>query len=193
MTRIVLIRPGATDFDRQRRIQGTLDIPLCEEGHREVADLIESLKDQHIEMVYTSPGESARETGQKVAAALGLKCKAIDKLKNIDQGLWQGMLIDDVKKKQPKVFRQYQDRPASVRPPSGEMLSEAHQRVVKALGKLAKKHRHGVIALVAPDPLASLIRGHVLHEEVSDLWKRSECRCWESLTLAEDVPVSTGG
>ena len=30
MVRIVLIRPGSTDFDEQGRITGTLDIPLNE-------------------------------------------------------------------------------------------------------------------------------------------------------------------
>ena len=37
MVQIVLIRPGSTDYDEQGRIQGTLDIPLNEQGTREVA------------------------------------------------------------------------------------------------------------------------------------------------------------
>ncbi len=38
MTQVVLIRPGATVYDEQNRVQGILDIPLSERGRAEVAD-----------------------------------------------------------------------------------------------------------------------------------------------------------
>ena len=68
------------------------------------------------------------------------------------------MLIEDVKRKQPKVFRQWQEQPEIVCPPEGEMLSEAHERVQAALTKMLKKHKEGTIALVIPEPLASLVQ-----------------------------------
>ena len=43
MTQVVLIRPGATVYDEQNRVQGTLDIPLSERGRAEVAHLAETL------------------------------------------------------------------------------------------------------------------------------------------------------
>ena len=44
MVQIVLIRPGSTDYDEQGRIQGTLDIPLSEQGTREVERVIEEIR-----------------------------------------------------------------------------------------------------------------------------------------------------
>ena len=41
MFKILLIRPGVTEYDQQGRVQGTLDIPLCEDGRREVEAMIE--------------------------------------------------------------------------------------------------------------------------------------------------------
>jgi broad specificity phosphatase PhoE len=43
MTQVVLIRPGATVYDEQNRVQGILDIPLSERGRAEVAQLVERL------------------------------------------------------------------------------------------------------------------------------------------------------
>src|SRR4028118_2388012 len=43
MTQVVLIRPGATVYDEQNRVQGVLDIPLSERGLAEVALLAERL------------------------------------------------------------------------------------------------------------------------------------------------------
>ena len=83
--------------------------------------------------------------------------KTLDKLQNLDHGLWQGMLVSDVKTKQPKVYRQWQEQPETVCPPQGETLCTAKQRVQAALAKLLKKHKaDGLVAIVVPEPLASV-------------------------------------
>jgi broad specificity phosphatase PhoE len=41
MFKLLLIRPGVTEYDQQGRIQGTLDIPLCEDGRRQVEAMVE--------------------------------------------------------------------------------------------------------------------------------------------------------
>ena len=129
MVQIVLIRPGSTDYDEQGRIQGTLDIPLSEQGTREVERVIEEIRNLGIEAIYCCPCQSACQSATTIAEALGLKVKKLDTLRNIDHGLWQGMLIDDVKRKQPKVFRQWQEQPGIICPPEGESL-RVHVEVV---------------------------------------------------------------
>ncbi len=59
-----------------------------------------------------------------ISEALGLKLKKLDHMENLNQGLWQGVLIDDVRVKQPKVYRQWQEHPETVCPPEGEMSAK---------------------------------------------------------------------
>ncbi len=184
MVQIVLIRPGSTDYDEQGRIQGTLDIPLSEQGTREVVRLIDEVRQLGIEAIYCGPCQSACQSATTIADALGLKVKKVDALRNIDHGLWQGMLIDDVKRKQPKVFRQWQEQPGIICPPEGEMLSEAQERVQTALLKVLKKHKQGTISLVVPEPLASLVHGFLAQSEIGDLWTTSaDCGKWDVIML----------
>lgn len=171
MLQIVLIHPGSTDYDQQHRIQGALDIPLNEEGSSEVARLIGQLYGKGIETVYASPCEPAHQTGKVLAKGLGVKFKKLDRMKNLDYGLWQGMLVKDVRHKQPKAYRQWQEQPENVCPPNGEMLNEAEDRVRTAMTKLLKRHKEGVIGLVVPEPLASLVRRFMQQEELGNLWK----------------------
>jgi probable phosphoglycerate mutase len=187
MTRILLIRPGTTEYDQQGRVQGTLDIPLCEDGRQEVAALVAELRDQPISAVYVSPCQSAAQTAETIAAAFEVKIKTLDKLQNLDQGLWQGMLVDEVKTKQPKVYRQWQEQPEMVCPPQGETLSAAKQRVRAALAKLLKKHKPGeLLAIVSPEPLASVIRNVLGHDGWGDLWRCATGGArWELLELPE--------
>jgi probable phosphoglycerate mutase len=171
MVRIVLIRPGSTDYDAQGRIQGQLDIPLTEGGRREVADATACLKELGITALYSSLCQAAQETAELIGAALKLKPKTVDRLQNLDHGLWQGMLIEEVKRKQPKVYKQWQEHPENVCPPEGEMLAVVAQRAEIVLSKLLRKHRFGTIGVIAPEPLASVIRCRLQGSRFGDLWK----------------------
>lgn len=180
MVRIVLIRPGATDYDEQGRILGTLDMPLTEQGNRDVERLVGEVRELKIAAIYCGPCQAAAQTGQAIADALDVKLKRIDNLRNIDHGLWQGMLIEDVKRKQPKVYRQWQEQPGIICPPEGEMLRDAQERVQTVLSKILKKHKEGTIAIVIPDPLAGVVQGEISHREIGDFWKtKSDCGKWE--------------
>ena len=152
MVQIVLIRPGSTDYDQQGRIQGTLDVPLNEQGSAEVARLIEGVRDLKLEAVYAASCLPAVQTAEAIAEALGLKLKKLDRMQNLDHGLWQGMLIDEVRLKHPKVYRQWQETPHYVCPPEGEMLQQAEDRVRKTITNLLKRHKDGAIGLLVPEP-----------------------------------------
>jgi len=189
MLRIFLIRPGSTDFDDQGRIKGTLDIPLNANGTSQATRAASELEAAAIELIYSSPSQSAVQTAETLAERLKVKYKILDKLQNLDHGLWHGKLIEEVKQRQPKVYRLWQEQPEAVCPPEGETLASAQQRIRSTMKRLLKKHKQGVIALVVPDPLASILRAHVENSQLGDLWK-AECDFggWELL----DVPLTEG-
>jgi phosphoserine phosphatase len=189
MVQILLIRPGTTEYDQQGRVQGTLDIPLCEDGRQEVEKMVQELRGKQIDAVYMSPCQSASQTAETLSAAFELKPKALDKLQNLDHGLWQGMLVAEVKAKQPKVYRQWQDQPETVCPPQGETLMAAEQRVHTALAKLLKKHKaDALVAIIAPEPLASVIRHAFGQQDWGDLWQCSKgCARWQVIDPPQAV------
>ncbi len=193
MLRIVLIRPGSTDFDDQGRIKGTLDIPLNANGTDQVARTVGELSELPLEMIYTSPCQAAQQTAAALAAGRDIRVKLLDRLKNLDHGLWHGKLIEEVKRNQPKVYRRWQENPASVCPPEGETLKAAEQRVRLAMGKLLRKHRRGTVAVVVSEPLTSLVKGLLLDLHVGNLWK-TECACgsWELIEVEPSKLVRTG-
>jgi len=184
MLRIFLVRPGSTDFDEQGRIKGTLDIPLNANGTHQASRTATELVDAHIEIIYTSPCQSAIQTAETLSEYLDVRYKRLDALRNLDHGLWHGKLIEEVKQTQPKVYRLWQDHPEAVCPPEGETLASARGRVQKTLRRLLKKHKNGVIAVVVPEPLASILKSFLDQSELGDLWK-SECDFgeWELIEL----------
>src|SRR4029079_15403500 len=138
--------------------------------------------------LYFAACRNAQETAEVLGAALKLKPKELDDLKNLNQGLWQGMLVDEIRHKQPKVFKQWQEHPETVCPPQGESLAEATERAEDVLEKLARKHRNGAIVLVAPEPMASIIRHRLVGQQIGDLWHAENgCSKMEVLHLERNL------
>ena len=182
MAQIVLIRPGCTEFDEQHRIQGNLDLPLSTGGRQQVEQLLADLSHVEIDWLFSSPCEPARSTAEALGATRGLPVREVEGLYNVNLGLWQGLKVDDVRRKHPKVFKQWQDSPEAICPPEGETLAEAVARVRKALEKPLKKK--GNLAIVAADPLAAIIcmvvRGLTL-ESIPAVCQGA-CGSWEILS-----------
>ncbi|QEG21671.1 histidine phosphatase family protein [Mariniblastus fucicola] len=156
-SKILLVRPGATEFDEQGRIIGTLDIPLSELGLAQVEELAESSVGLDIKAVLSSPSLAAQQTAEVLGKKHGRKIKVRNALRNIDMGLWQGKELEELRANQPKVARQWEDHPETVCPPEGESIEDVLPRVQKLLLKLQKKHRAGTIVIVVADPLAKVI------------------------------------
>ena len=184
-SRVLLIRPGATDFDDQGRIKGTLDMPMSERGRQQVSSLAEQLTEYPVGTIYSSPCESARETARQLAEGREARIKVIDAFRNVDHGLWHGKLIDEVRRNHPKVYRQGQDSPSDVCPPGGESIRDARARVLKALRKVVRKSGSEVIAVVIPDPMAWVVQSLLSGVELSDLWKaETDCGSWDLIEAA---------
>jgi broad specificity phosphatase PhoE len=194
MVQILLIRPGATDFDDQGRIKGTLDLPLSDSGTDQVIRLVHDLHNVPIDYLYTCPSTAAQQTAEAIAGDHRIKVRRLDELQNLDHGLWQGKRIDEVKQSQPKVYRQLQEHPETVVPPEGEPVGHAIDRVRQALAWILKKHKSDVVALVVPEPCASFVRSVLQQAEVGDLWK-AECKSggWQAIDVPTDaVPAALG-
>ena len=174
MCHVVVVRPGSTLFDEQDRIKGSLDMPLSASGVEQVHRIAIEIAKLPISTVYCGPCESAQSTARKIAEQTRSKWKVCNCFRNLDHGLWQGKLIDELKRLQPRLFKQLQENPRSFCPPGGETVVEAEARVEKLIVKLCKKHANETIAVVIPEPLASLIAAKLKETDVGDLWK-SEC------------------
>ena len=185
VSRVLLIRPGATDLDDQGRIKGSMDMPMSQRGRDQVDSLTAQLGQIRVKAIYSAPCQSARETAERLALAYGtsgreVRVKVIDSFRNIDHGLWHGKLIDELKRNHPRLYRQGQDCPTDICPPDGESIRDAKARVIKAVRKVVRKSCDVVIAIVMPDPMAWVVEGLLRGEELSDLWKaETDSARWE--------------
>ena len=94
---LFLARHGETDWNREGRFQGHADPPLNGTGRAQAAQLAAGLADVELSAVYSSPLRRALETARVVAAAHELEAVALDALREVDVGSWQGLTRADAK------------------------------------------------------------------------------------------------
>ena len=168
---LIVIRAGATDYDLQERIRGTLDMPLSMEGVAAATRAGQRLAADPPTAIYASADETAEETARIIGSACRMKPKHLPNLGNVDMGLWQGRLVEEIRDTQPRLNRQWQDNPWSVAPPEGELLEDACERVEAAIEKIFKRHPAGTVAVVVPRPLDAIVTWLVSGRSMGDLWR----------------------
>lgn len=182
---LVVIRSGATDYDLQGRIRGNLDIPLAPAGMAAVRETARHLAAEPPVALYTSPTTCAVETADLVGDALDLVPRRVPLLVGLDLGLWQGMLVSEIRRRQPRLARHWEEDPWTVVPPDGEPLSEARTRIAQAIGKIVARHAGERVAVVVPRPLDRIIRSLLTGDSPGSLWEISA-----SEAAATELPVS---
>lgn len=175
--RIILVRAGSTDLDDQDRIVGALDMPLSSEGEREARAIALDLKDFGIIAIFSASGLASQQTARQLSRAGEIRVRVDENFVNLNYGLWHGKSRSELKENQPRLYRQWQDNPDSICPPDGEPIEAARERVRVVLKKIFRKHKTGAIAIVAPDPLLSILRSELEGTEVRDLL---DLRCDEN-------------
>ncbi len=125
-------------------------------------------------------------TAEAVGRALGLRPRRVDELRNLDQGLWQGLQVDEIRRRHMKVFRQWSDDPFAVQPPQGEDCEEAIDRVKAAIKPLVKRHRDEAIGLVACEPIAQLIAALLRNDPHVQLDDHVPTGGYETITVAPE-------
>ena len=164
MSTVILIRAGSTDYDEQHRVLGTLDMPVNNRGVEQIREINGQLASKGIRLqaILTSPEDPACGTAHAVAEVQGgVKVKEMDELRNVNQGLWQGLPESDIRKRFPRLFKSGKEDVTAICPPEGETLSDACQRLERVLSKAMRKY--DVLAVVAPEPLATVIRCTLQH------------------------------
>ena len=147
--KIFLVRHGETEWNRINRFQGISDIPLNEKGKAQAAGLARALKDENIDVFYTSPLIRARETANAIQQFHpSAPCFEEEGLKEMNLGDFEGMEAATWATQHPEIRKKWRDSPAAIILPGGESLAEVQIRAVKTLEQIIKKHRPGTTLLI---------------------------------------------
>ena len=139
--KLLLTRHGETDWNLQRRIQGSTDTDLNENGRSQAMQLAENLlaSGKPPEIIYTSGLKRARETAEIAAKRLRIPCLVHPGLEEIGFGLWEGLTWEQVETRYPELYHIWHTDRRYGHPPKGESYQDLLDRVIPALQDIVKR------------------------------------------------------
>ncbi len=170
--RIILVRHGETDWNKQSRFQGQIDIPLNENGKAQANAASKFLKDIPIQKAFSSSLLRPRETAQiilKEHPQIGISLK--DNLKEINHGEWEGKLEHEIMSNWSDLLQTWKTFPEKVQMPDGENINEVSTRSLTGWKEICKDLKDNETALVvAHDAVNKTILCHLLGLTPSEIW-----------------------
>ena len=197
-TTILMVRHGQTPTTGKLLPGRAKGLHLADVGVQQAERAGERIAElKHVDAIYTSPMERARETAAPIGKALGIRPKVERGLIECDFGDWTGQALKDLMKL--PEWRTVQKAPSTFRFPNGESFTEMQVRMVTALDKLRSLHPGGVIICVSHADTIKAAMAHALGTHL-DLFQRiviSTCSI-SGIAWSTDGPIaltvnSTGG
>ena len=170
--RLLLVRHGETDWNRQGRFQGQIDIPLNANGRAQAIAARDFLAPVALDRAYTSAMARPRQTAEAILQAHpGVPLTSTTGLLEIGHGLWEGRLEQEIADGWPQLLADWKRAPETVQMPEGETIQQVWDRSLTTWGRIAASLDPTETALVvAHDAVNKTILCALLGLRPADIW-----------------------
>jgi broad specificity phosphatase PhoE len=170
--RLVLVRHGETEWNREGRFQGQIDIPLNARGVRQAEAAREFLAPVAIHRAYTSRMARPRQTAEVILAEHpGVPLTSTSGLVEIGHGRWEGRLEAEIAATWPELLTAWKQEPHTVTMPDGETLQQVWDRSLATWQAIVRGLAAEETALVvAHDAVNKTILCALLGLSAADIW-----------------------
>jgi broad specificity phosphatase PhoE len=170
--RLLLVRHGETEWNRQGRFQGQIDVPLNDNGRAQARKAGEFLKDIQIDFAVSSSMLRPKETAELILEHHPqVELKLSDQMREISHGLWEGKFETEIEQEYPGLLQQWKDAPETVQMPEGENLQQVWERAIAAWRSIVETAQPGTTGLVVGhDAINKAILCHLFNLSPEHFW-----------------------
>lgn len=173
--RLLLVRHGETDWNRESRFQGSRDIPLNDNGRKQAQKAADFLADIHLDFAVSSPMLRPKETAEiAIQSHSDVPLSLEPQFAEIGHGLWEGKLEQEIEDAFPGLLAQWKAQPETVQMPEGENLQQVWERAIAAwndlVAKMSARDTPQVGLVVAHDAINKVILCYLLGLQPANFW-----------------------
>jgi probable phosphoglycerate mutase len=137
---LILVRHGETLWNRERRMQGQMDIPLSDIGQAQARAVGTRLAMENFAALYSSDLSRAYATAQAIAGACGKAIVSDRALRERTFGIFEGLTGAEIAERYPKDNERFVAREPDFEMRGGESSRAFYTRVLECLGRIARAH-----------------------------------------------------
>jgi broad specificity phosphatase PhoE len=167
-TIIWLARHGETRETVEQRFNGRRDCPLIDIGREHCRRLTSQLVAQHFDAIVSSPLQRCMETAEILARPHGLAAIVEKRFQEMDYGKWEGLTYDEARSLDARLYRHWENDPATVAPPEGESGEQVATRVVAAFEDILSQYCGQRVIIVAHKTVNRILLCTLLDLPISD-------------------------
>ncbi len=138
-TKVIIVRHGETVGNIEGEFQGRTDSALTPKGVRQALCVEESLRNQNITKIYSSPLQRAVRTAEIIRGKRDIEILTDERLLEMDCGLFEGMNYNDAKEMLPNQFHTWENEPQNHVMPEGESFLQVLERASEVIEEIVSK------------------------------------------------------
>jgi len=146
--KLILVRHGETQLNKDGRIQGIGDAPLNATGRAQAEAAARALKRDLPLVLYSSPVARALESSGIISATLKEPLIQIMELAEADAGKLEGLTGQEMRQRFPEFARRWALDSSNTEMPAGESLIQVQKRAWRAIEDLVEKHPDDTVVAV---------------------------------------------
>lgn len=162
VTRLFLVRHGATGHSAEDRFAGSTDVDLSGEGRGQVERLARRLADDRVRAVYSSPLRRTMDTASILAAPHALAPIPRDGLREIGHGRWEGLRRAEVEERFPEEYAAWEEDPFTFAPEGAESGLELMARALPVIREIVVAHEGENVIVVSHKATLRLVVSSLL-------------------------------
>lgn len=166
-----LCRHGETNWNVENKIKGQLedeDIKFTNTGIEQIKNLIDELKNEKIEAIFTSDMLRTKETSKILNKELSVPIYYVKDLRGLNMGDFQGLsmkeFLNDERVK--KCFIDY-----NIPIPGGESINQLNQRFINVLNNIILNYPYKKVAIISHGAAISNLKSYISNEKYCDIDK----------------------
>jgi len=168
--RIITVRHAQSEFNSSGLATGWMDVELSREGLRQLQKISERLKNEKIDVIYSSDLKRACRTAEEIAKFHDCEFILDERLREQNKGKYQGSPAkrawDDFRASGEDIFEWT--------PKEGESLGSVKKRIMDFFDEIKDKHKDRTVLIVSHGGGLAILSRYFYNEPElgDDLWKK---------------------
>jgi broad specificity phosphatase PhoE len=159
------------------RFCGHSDPPANEHGQRQIEALLDALKDESIDAIYTSDLKRALATAEGIGERFHLSPVAVPGLREICFGDWEGLSWQEIEARDAVYARRWSEAYPQLSAPGGESFEAFQSRVMAELEHLLTLLEQRCIAVVTHAGVMRVFLRELCDLDDNEAWERTRSYC----------------